>query len=347
MGYAKLIFASSLGWCLLSVAGEWIEAAPGHPNHNPIVDWTPGGKPLESSWFSIIRDEITSPLETRASQVRIWQTDRNKGFFSDFTLALTFIQQWERENTTATMIDWRGLGLYKDDSGSNVWEWFFEQPFAAARQNITGAKMIPIATNNPGSFPQGEGYYNKMDITKRTVDEGRRLTQTYVQLKPEFQQRVLEAKRNLLETKYKRPLAVHVRLTDKVSEAPDNFGMSYQELHTLITSHMAREGYDGFLFCTDAKDLKEFIAGQCGDKCVTYDSSLSDDGPAHKDGGIPNRKKAEDIVTEVLLMASCEGFVSTYSNVANGVLFFGSDELARNHQYLLRLKHKLLPHHRQ
>mmetsp|Transcript_11294 Transcript_11294/g.15642 ORF Transcript_11294/g.15642 Transcript_11294/m.15642 type:complete len:303 (+) Transcript_11294:70-978(+) len=175
---------------------------------------------------------------------------------------------------------------------------------------------------------------------------GRRLTQTYVQLKPGFKQRALRVKRDLIEARFKRPLAVHVRLTDKVSEAPDNFGLSYQELYALIQSHMAREGYDGFIFCTDAKDLKEFVVGQCGDSCVTYDSSLSDNGPTHKDREIPNRKKAEDIVMEVLLMASCRGFISTYSNVANGVLFFGSSELARNHEYLLRLKHKLLSHER-
>lgn len=214
----------------------------------------------------------------------------------------------------------------------------FSQPYIVNRQDIRKAHAFET-TGFPGDFTNLSGVTDTGgDINPLILKEGRELVQRHIRVQPRVLEKAITFVRKYM-ARFKKILAVHIRRTDKISESLLNFLFKYSDIYSIIRSHMHVCGYDGFFFCTDDQKLKTYIQVAGGASCITYDSLLStrDGVPTHFDAEIDGYQKAEDVMIEVLCMASCSGFVSTLSNVANGVLFFGNDILVKNHYYLHNL----------
>eukprot|EP00468_Gymnochlora_sp_CCMP2014_P005643 CAMPEP_0167748536 /NCGR_PEP_ID=MMETSP0110_2-20121227/4892_1 /TAXON_ID=629695 /ORGANISM="Gymnochlora sp., Strain CCMP2014" /LENGTH=311 /DNA_ID=CAMNT_0007633561 /DNA_START=235 /DNA_END=1170 /DNA_ORIENTATION=+ len=275
-----------------------------------------------------------------ANHVLVWDASgRWTGLFSAFGAALACILECERRDDVAVKIEWRNLTRYHLDSGENLWEKFFVQPHQFVSQDISKAKVKVLRRGFPpdvmGNFPgKGRGIKGDKKIPKTYVKVGQYMVRRYIGVQPHIREKATNFYQRHV-ARFSRPLAVHVRLTDKHTETSKNFGFTSQEIMRMILHYMEVEGFDGCMFATDDINLKDDVQEMCGAKCVMYNSTLSADGKAvHFDSKIDAYKKAEDIVLEVLIMSMCTGFLSTMSSVGNGVLFFASEELVDNHRYL-------------
>ncbi|GAB5363326.1 hypothetical protein AAMO2058_000873200 [Amorphochlora amoebiformis] len=280
-------------------------------------------------YFTIQKNNSTAT----PSYLLIWRSQHHHGLFSNFTLALTFVRRHYVPGRTAIAIDWSGLETYPCN-GQNLWRKLFLQPYEVNCERVSQARRIEN-TEFPGDFSNLSGVADHGGELNRVVlVEGRKLVRQHIRVQPAIIQKACKFVSHRM-TKYRKILAVHVRRTDKISESKLNFLFRFQELHGIILTHMQLYSYDGFFLCSDDQKLKDYISTRSGDLCITYDAVLSRNKcvPPHFDKNIDGYRKAEDVLVEVLVMASCAGFLSTLSNVANAVMFFGNSELVKNHTY--------------
>jgi len=279
----------------------------------------------------------------QAEEIHIWRSCHHHGLFSNFTLALTFLKDhFRQDGRVAVAIDWSNLKTYPTPRNSNLWDMLFMQPFTTSGQDIRHAKILRTSSQFPGDFTYFSGISDRGgDIHPKILHQGRQLVLQHIRVRPHIEEKALK----FISAKMKgfqKILAVHIRRTDKYTESRLNFMLRDVDIYHMIQLHLTMKGYDSFFLCTDDQKLKTFMSSVAGKTCITYNSHLSkhDHVPPHFDENIDGYSKAEDVVVEVLCMASCSGFISTLSNVANGVLFFANDTLIRNHVYL----HNLVTH---
>eukprot|EP00466_Bigelowiella_natans_P006129 jgi/Bigna1/145175/aug1.96_g19883 len=237
------------------------------------------------------------------------------------------------------MVDWSNFPnyAYGVDKGRNLWDDFFEQPYKVQGFNLTGSEEREIYSYMPLDLTEGYGTRNGFGLTDEKLALGRSLVRRFVRFKPEIIEEAEHFRKHNL-AQFKKPLAVHIRQTDKISQAKSNFEPKV-EFRRKLEAIMKERGYDGFFLASDSPEIKRYLKSMFGDRCVEYHSTLShlnedgNYGAVHKDHSIRGFKKAKDVIMEVLLMGSCDAMISTYSCVANGVRWTGSESLAADHHY--------------
>eukprot|EP00469_Lotharella_globosa_P010013 CAMPEP_0167775772 /NCGR_PEP_ID=MMETSP0111_2-20121227/2747_1 /TAXON_ID=91324 /ORGANISM="Lotharella globosa, Strain CCCM811" /LENGTH=276 /DNA_ID=CAMNT_0007665729 /DNA_START=393 /DNA_END=1223 /DNA_ORIENTATION=+ len=235
-------------------------------------------------------------------------------------------------------IDWSSLRTYPTDG--NLWDVLFHQPYAITSSRRTNEKVhVETISYFPGDFTNLSGVTDYGgDIRPEILAEGRRLVKKFIRVKDSILEKAIEFVKMRMSG-FRKILAVHIRRTDKVSESHLNFMLDYEDFRVLTEEHMKLFDYDGYFLCSDDQKLKAYMAKASGSLCMTYDSLLSSKQgfPVHFDTQLDGYRKAEDVLVEVLCMASCAGLLSTISNVANSVLFFGNEGLPANHFYFHNL----------
>jgi len=289
------------------------------------------------------KKKLCASYEEQTEEIHIWRSCHHHGLFSNFTLALTFIKEHFRDDgRVAVAIDWSNLKTYPTPNNTNLWNMLFMQPFTTSGQSVRLARNLLISSEFPGDFTHSSGVSDRGgDINPKVLLQGRNLVLQHIRVRPHIQEKALKFIRGKLRRgMFPKILAVHIRRTDKHTESRLNFMLQYLDIYYMIQNHLRKNGYDAFFLCTDDRKLKSFMVAKAGKTCIIYNSRLSqlDHVPPHFDENIDGYSKAEDVLVEVLCMASCSGFVSTLSNVANAVLFFANDQnLIKNHVYLHNL----------
>jgi len=240
-------------------------------------------------------------------------------------------------------IEWTDIPNYNygEDEKRNLWDDFFLQPYEVmGYKNLTGEEYAEVEKEHKfmkEDISEGYGTKRGVEISEEKMELGRSLVHQYVRVRPDIQAEVAQFRAKHLAG-FKSPFAVHIRLTDKITQSEENFE-SHVEFRKKIEKFMELNGHDAFFLATDSAKVKAYLKSYFGDKCIVYPSTLSTNkshyGAVHKDLSIRGFKKAKDIVMETLIMASCDAFISTFSSVSNGVRWLGQNKLANDHHYFL------------
>ncbi|CAJ1402448.1 unnamed protein product [Effrenium voratum] len=268
-------------------------------------------------------------------RVLIWHCRHPHGLFSMFSLALGHADSCEKQGL-GLVVDWSSSDLlYSGPPGEpNLWNAFFCQPAElkitpeALSQAIRFGQFVETSKHNVvwGAYRGVIQDYG--DIPLHQAARGRALCRRNIVLRPRFQEKLESAMEHLPEG---RRLAVHIRRSDKASEAAANFELTDEGLLERILAQCVVWQMDGVFLCTDDAALKQRLTEslkQCGLLVSTYDATLPADASkaVHFDKSLDSYKKAEDVVMEVLLMArGCRGLLSTYSNVSAAVVYLSPD----------------------
>jgi len=310
----------------------WMVSWPQH--FTPDIVHLPRDVILQQKWC--LKAHTLTGRPVSSPQVILWHCKHPHGLFSMFSLALGHMETCEKMGA-ALLVDWSSEELlYRGPPGEpNVWNAFFCQPaelkmpqeaLRAAVDNgrYTGTSSHKVVYGNYRGVIQGYG-----SIPAHQAAQGRALCKRNIALRPKFQQKLQTVIDSL---PFGRPLAVHIRRSDKGCEAKANFELSDDRLLQRILQQCQAWGMNGVFLCTDDASLKQRLTNaleRTGLSVSTYDSTLPTDGTkaVHFDKTVDAYKKAEDVVMEALLMAKgCHGLLSTYSNVSAAVVYLSHDK---------------------
>jgi hypothetical protein len=270
------------------------------------------------------------------------------GMMSIFSMGIAKLKQASRDDFALAINIQEQYSLYASfNPEGNIWLDYFLQPhevshghlfpLGAAPTRIVKSKIQPLTS-------AGIWGHASISQTAGTVYDARELVARFVRLQPDFQTSVHEFAQKFFKGGQKY-LAIHVRLTDKSSEASQNFELKLEDM----VQHTKQAALDfgdcqGVFLCTDDQWLKNDLADalqQEGFDVCRYPSLLSDaKGKAtHFDRTVDARTKTSDIWHEVVLMARfCHGLVSTFSNVSTMTVYLAPHEYPHRDFW-----HKTLP----
>lgn len=242
---------------------------------------------------------------------------RPQGFFSNFLAVLPNIV-WAKKHGRAPVVFWDKHSLYYDPAYTdteNVWEYYFE-PISSAectdqypyrRYESPDMQFIP--------WRKGELCFD--DALRATYHA---IVEQYIQIKPHVQKKIDDF---YAEHMYgKITIGIHLRGTDKVTEAKQVSPRKILKKANKLAKALSQKGYEcQFLVATDQQSLLNEAKKILKWPVIYYDAYRSQNHIAlHYQRNIPSKYKlGEDIVIETYLLAACDHFVHTRSNVSIAV----------------------------
>eukprot|EP00930_Biecheleria_cincta_P048776 TRINITY_DN34038_c0_g1_i1.p1 TRINITY_DN34038_c0_g1~~TRINITY_DN34038_c0_g1_i1.p1 ORF type:complete len:869 (+),score=144.21 TRINITY_DN34038_c0_g1_i1:38-2644(+) len=275
--------------------------------------------------------------------VLIWHCKHPHGLFSMFSLAMGHMETCNQQDI-ALIVDWSGKDLlYQGPQGEpNLWTAFFQQPAELAFAHDPQALVQALqqghymeTAKHDNVFGCYKGVIQEYGgITPKLAASGRALCRRNLIPCQRFERKLANAARQLLSGGH-RWLAVHVRRSDKGSEAQVNFALTDLDIMFRIEAQCLAWNCDAVFLCTDDAALKQrlcaLLATACSQAIRTvqvFPADLPSDSKqaAHFDKSLDAYKKAEDVMLEAMLMArGCHGLLSTYSNVSASVVYLSPD----------------------
>lgn len=256
---------------------------------------------------------------------------QGQGFFAEFIGVLQNISWCERKGKQPVAY-WDEKSKYHEAGGfngvDNAWEYYFE-PVSGARYKH-GDKIYRKYQEPDGRrIPyDNSGYIENSRVAMNSI------IMRYIKIKPY----VLDEVNDFYNKNMKNGIiiGIHLRGTDKVSEASPIKPMSAinkAKEFAELAKKLAPEKTVKFLVASDDQRLIDFAKKNLPEIVINYEaSSRSVNGkpPHFAYEGIQKPKGffaclGRDVLVEALLLAQCDFFVHTRSNVATGVLFFNSD----------------------
>jgi len=318
-----------------SSCGAALRHSPGVVNIGTVPD-----KPLTTrTWHQATLDQRLLTSEALCPPILVWHCTHPHGLFSCFSLAMGHMDKCLREGHLL-VIDWSSAEmLYRGPPGCrNLWEAFFCQPAEVSwGVNPLGDARLAARVTETDRPSYVFGAYRGVievygPITPDIAFYGRYLCRRYLRLSNSFAGHVARMRQQLLG-QGRRWLAVHIRRADKGIEAASNLALNETAIVARIYLQCAVWHCSGVFLCTDDSTLKQNLKLRLAADPVclavsTYPSDLpSSEGQAvHFDPSLDSYKKAEDVVSEVMLMAQgCHGLLSTYSNVSAAVVYLSPE----------------------
>jgi len=117
-------------------------------------------------------------------------------------------------------------------------------------KNVTGKEYAEVEEEHKymkEDLSEGFGTKKGIEISEEKMELGRNLVQQYIRVKPNIQAEVAEFYAKHLSG-FKSPAAVHIRLTDKITQSEENFE-SKADFRKKIEEFMASNGQDAFFSC--------------------------------------------------------------------------------------------------
>lgn len=253
--------------------------------------------------------------------------NRMAGLMSYFVQAVSNLKTIE--NTLDKMyIKYDHNMLYLDNTRneSNVWDYYFEQPFTFTKEEINNANVIKEVW-----FKKGLGVFPTRP-SKELYKNANNLINTYIRPKEHIKNKLdlFLTETGLKNSKF---LAIHKRGTD-------HHTMDAEHLLPLIKPVIAIENFfkrtddivddfDKILICSDEEDVVNKFKQRYGKKTVSYDSIRSLDsrpiGIHYSIGRQNPYKMGEDIILEVYSMSRAHTIMRTVSNVSISVIMLNND----------------------
>ncbi len=257
--------------------------------------------------------------------------DPERGFFGCFISALNNIAWCEKNNVTP-LVFWDEHSCYYDPAGyngqtKNAWEYYFEQVSAGSygQGNVQWQGWFDLAGQGISVIKDlGEKY-----STKKYRDSVNALIKKYIKIKPEVTKKVESFYQSHVAGK--KTIGMHIRGTDKFTEVkPVSIDMFLDAARELAKQYPNCQ----FLIATDEETILQEIRTKLPGKSIYYNSYRTSTGePLHtQTKGYSKAKLGEEVLIEALLLARCDAFIHTVSNVSMAVLFFNPNL----HHFLLR-----------
>lgn len=243
-----------------------------------------------------------------------------RGFFSNFFAVLNHLD-WSIKNEKAPIVLWDKESVYYNSEGYNgsfnVWEYYFEplsdlayDPNDKIYRNYDAPDKFRLIEhqNNPANVPDYE-------LRKKINTE---LITPFIKVKSEVHDKMIEFYENNI--KGKNTIGIHLRGTDKhLAITPVPVEEILQEANNHTTPDCQ------FFVATDENALLEEAKKQLNGPVIYYDSHRSDDGKPIHYKSIFKAQMGEEVLIEALLLAQCNKFIHTCSNVSAAVLLFNPE----------------------
>jgi hypothetical protein len=242
------------------------------------------------------------------------------GFFSIFLGAINNIAWAEYYNKTP-VVYWGKHCLYYDNGMldmDNVWEYYFEpvsniryqpgNPIHALYKNPSGYG-IPCFRNEPCFEQNLRTYFH--DIIER-----------FVKIKPHIQEKIDSFyTKNML---HKTTIGIHLRGTDKWNDAKP---FDVQVILNRANQLADEIGECQFFIATDEERLLNLARQHLRRNAIFYDTYRSQNGVAvHTRDHKPSKYRlGEDVLIDAQLLAKCDHFLHTRSNVSIVTCMFNPD----------------------
>lgn len=237
------------------------------------------------------------------------------GFGSAFLAVLNHFSLCESFHKTP-VVYWDQRSLYYDPNGFNgsynVWEYYFEP--VSASSYVVG----DLIDNSYGADTLGTNgfHYKRIDPTRHQAFQ---LIHKYVKIKSIIQEKIDRFYQTYMRGK--RVIGIHLRGTDKVYEeflvSPDRmikYALEYDQENTV------------YLIASDEQRLLDRMLELLKDKEVIYYNCYRSRNNIPLHTYMPDRPSraqlGEDMLVEMSLLAKCNLFIHTASNVSAVVLYF-------------------------
>lgn len=244
------------------------------------------------------------------------------GLFSIFLGALNNIAWCDKHGITP-VIYWSNDCLYYESNwykgGNNLWEYYFS-PVSSEKHHpgdpIRRDYFDPDKQGIDLSFDKCKSYNTQKELRYKV----HALIQKYIKIRPRILQRVSSFYDQHM--KGKNTIGIHVRGTDKNTEIKQ---VSIEEIALIANKAAESLPECQFYVATDDDALLKQITPLLKHKVITCNSTRSTTGqPIHKFG--KNKSQlGEEVIIEVQLLALCQKFIHTCSNVSSAVLFFNPE----------------------
>jgi hypothetical protein len=218
-------------------------------------------------------------------------------------------------NNKIPVVYWGSESAYYNPGGfngsQNVWEYYFEP---VSHLNYAHGDTIH-------QFCQSDcGLFSYLYMSQPMRTEAYRLIKKYIKIKPVVQHKIDEFYRTYMVGK--KNIGIHIRGTDKVLEekivSPERM---------ILEALKYADSETQFLIATDEKQILDKMINLLKDyNVVYYDCYRSENNhPLHVRGKPSYAQLGEDVVVEMALLAKCDVFVHTLSNVSAVALYLNPE----------------------
>ncbi len=238
------------------------------------------------------------------------------GFFASFFSTIHNVQACT-DNNLIPVVLWDSQCLYYQPEGYNnslnAWEYYFEPVSHLNYQSgdpVSRVHLLPAKNNSIYHVFNVADYSTQGGPARKAMND---LITKHVKLKPQINDKVNEFYTKKMEGK--KTIGIHLRGTDKHKEVRPTPPME------ILTKANEYKDYQYFV-ATDEQALLELAKKVLNGPVIYYDSLRSADNKPIHFGSINKAKAGEDVLIEALLLAKCDQFIHTHSNVSIAVLCF-------------------------
>lgn len=235
------------------------------------------------------------------------------------------------------LVDFRTEALYKNPMNPNSWECFFQQP--RIRRTHEELPAIDIISPTPYSLSDVLAAIESGELTNYKISEFNECAHVFGYYKGTMDWNDVFVSRSQYAAMSidlqpwihaivghfhfkhmvgRRILGVQRRNTDCWTTGHGR-GQSFDiwDHFRIVEKHL--DDYDAFLLVTDDLRSLEMFRARYGARMIHYDAvELSRHGlPSHKDAGIDNYKKGEDVLVETCLLSRCDYLLAMSSNISS------------------------------
>ena len=245
------------------------------------------------------------------------------GLFSCFITVLNQLA-WCDKNNVIPVVYWDKDCSYYDPKGFNgkqsIWEYYFEPVSCAQYDGIEPINNLHLAATANTYAPE-INHFNKNTREKWLRKAASTIIKKYIKMQPVVQAKIDEFYQKNMQGK--KTIGIHIRGTDKKSETPTiNPSVIFEAANTLSLQYPGCQ----FLVATDELSILEQAKRELKGPIIYYEARRSNNGkPLHLDATVSNAQNGEDVVIEVQLLARCDHFLHTLSNVSTAVILFNPE----------------------
>jgi hypothetical protein len=270
--------------------------------------------------------------------------DRNAGFSVLMTYALNGVRQaLERNWLPVVNFDKSATRYFYDPSrGENIWEYHFEPvmgiSFSELEQMLQEGRVPPSQVNHFSEKQQSQWHHFDLDriatfwgaeepgdvkawmLEKREL--GRRYVRDFIRVKPAIRSKAEE----FVSREFNSPftIGVHIRGTDFSYAEPTGTDDYFQGVDRLVTERSLND-FQIFL-ATDQEQFVEAFRDKYGPRLVTYDCARSSNEiAAFKFTDLSPYLKGEEVMIDILLLASCDYVFKCAASVGEYALWFNPE----------------------
>lgn len=240
------------------------------------------------------------------------------GFFSSFLGVLNHLS-WCADNGRIPAIYWGDESLYYQYGGyngkENAWEYYFKpvSPCAASKNECRSMAYAP----GPWRF-----YFNRLDSATRT--RAKKLIDAYIQLANPVKEKIENFYNSRMRGK--KTIGIHLRGTDKYTEVkPVPLTVFFKEANN--RARLLGKNCQ-FLVATDEAALLKQAQQKLNRPVIFYTCRRSvNKMPLHQGshGASHQAILGEDVLIEAQLLARCNLFIHSLSNVSAAVAYFNPE----------------------